>query len=403
MNKIGHHDYRSLGSKDRPLQNNSRILIVTSAQFAGGLSRPVIESGLPGMNVLEAESTAPIPEASLEGIGLLILEVDPADRRSMQRLGDIRKRHPKLPVIAAIENSSVDLVRTLIHLGVADVVTLPFDDSELLQTALNVLASHRAAEIAEAGLAPVIAVACARGGAGATSIATHLAAELGRIDQTGKGVVIVDLDMQFGSVSDYLGGKGRGTVSDLLEAEDRLDEDLVRSITRQIGGNVSIVAAPDEIKPLEMVDTDQLLRILKQLQRQFGYVILDLPANWTNWTLSATLASDVVLLVVELSVSSLHQGRRRLELFKSIGMDPGDIEIVVNRVRRSLFRVIDLDDVSTTLNHQVLSSIAFEDSTVSAFQDRGQLVSSGSRRSHFVKDIERLAGLLSAKLATGSR
>lgn len=401
---MGHQDHPFLDSKELRLRMNANVLVVASLHHAIGLTPPGGSGALPGLTILHLDPAAPIPPEALAGISLLILEVDPIDRASMQRLAGIHSRFSELPVIAAIGDTSVALVRSLVRQGVADIVSLPFDPDEVVHTVLDVLARRELADQSAQRLAPMAAVVRSIGGSGATSIATHLAADLARHDSSGKGVAILDLDLQFGSVADYLGSKGRGTIADLLEAGDRLDIELVQSVASWTDSNVAVIAAPDAIMPLEMVDTDQLLQVLRLLRQRFGFVVLDLPANWTNWTLSAALSADVLLLVVELSVASLRQAKRRLELFDSVGVDRAAVEIVANRVERRLFRTINVDDIAETLGHRVLSTIALEEPLVSSAQDQGQLASDLRQKSHFAADIARLSALLrDGQLQSGSR
>ena len=401
---MGHEHRPFLNSTELRLQMNANVLVVVSLHHAIDLPASATASALPALQVLHLDSSATVPAEALAGIALLVLEVDPIDRTSVQRLAAIKDLFPSLPVVAAIGDASVALVRSLVRQGVADIVALPFDGDELLQTLLDVLARSEQARGSAEMLAPMVAVVRSIGGSGATTIATHLAADLAQHAAGGKGVAIVDLDLQFGSVADYLGSKGRGTIADLLEAGDRLDEELVQSIVSFAEDGVAVIAAPDAIMPLEMVDTDQLLQVLRLLRKRFGYVVLDLPANWTNWTLSAALTANVLLLVVELSVASLRQAKRRLELFESVGIDRSNIEIVANRVERRLFRTINVDDISATLGHSVLTSIALEEPLVSSAQDQGQLVSALRRKSHFGADIAKLSELLrSGQLSAGPR
>lgn len=397
---MGTHDILRQRSGKAAVLNGSRILVAASPAHVEALSMasgPVI----PGMQLAVLPPAAPIPAELFAGASLLVIEVDPEDRASMKRIGDIREGHPHLAVVAAINGATISLVRTLVRQGISDVVALPLDVEELLQVALNVVARNEAADVSHQALAPVIAVARSLGGCGATTIATHLAADLAAHDQSGRGALIADLDLQYGSVSHYLGVRPRGSISDLLDAEDRLDEELLRSVSADAGGGLSVVAAPDTIVPLESVDVDDLLRTVRLLREQFGHVVLDLPANWTNWTLSAALGASAVILVVELTVASLRQAKRRLDLFRSVGIDERAIQIVVNRAEKRLFRTIDLDDVSRTLGHPVLGSIALDAPLVSTAQNQGMLVGALHRRSRFARDIAQLG--LALRTSLGER
>ena len=392
---MGNLNLTSEHLKDAALRNTSRILVAASVPYVAILDHGGA-SALPGLRVIELGKSAPLSAALLQDAALLVIEVDPADRASMQRIGTVREEHPHLLVVAAIENASVSLVRTLLREGISDVVSLPFEVNELLQVTLDAVAKREADAGFDARLAPMIAVVRSIGGCGATSIGTNLAADLAQHDESGRGSVIADLDLQFGSVADYLGVKPHGFLSDLLEAEGRLDEELLRSVAVSAGDGVSVIAAPPSIMPLESVDTDQLLKVIRLLRQQYGSVVLDLPANWTNWTLSAALASDAIVLVVELSIASLRQAKRRLELFRSVGIEDNAIQVVVNRVEKRLFRTINLNDVSATLGHPVLGSVALDAPLVSTAQNQGQLVSQVQRKSRFAKDIAQLGESLRA-------
>ena len=396
---MGNQDFLLLTDEVDGPRSSASMLVVASTDFAQDIDQNDFAATLPHTAILELDAYHPIAPETIGQADLLVLEVDPNDRKSMQRLSSIRSAKPELTVIAAIRDSSVALVRTLLKQGVVDVVNLPFDVAELVQASLEALANRRVAAPAPIRLAPMISVASSIGGCGATSIATHLAAALARSDQSGKGVVIVDLDIQFGSVADYLGEQGRGgTISDLLEAQTRLDEELIRSTITKTGENVAIISAPSAIIPLESVDTDQLLRVLTLLRQQFGVVILDLPSGWTNWSLSATLSSDAVLLIAELSINSLRQAKRSLDLFSSVGIDASGVKIVINRVKRKLFPTITIDDVASTLGHPVLATVALDEPLVSSAQDQGELVTALQRKSHFAGDITKLADILHASV-----
>ncbi|WP_373693886.1 CpaE family protein [Parafrankia sp. BMG5.11] len=387
----------------RPLHNTDRILVVASPAYIEGLSNESSMQLLPGLKLAPHAPGEEISADLFVDATLLVIEVDPYDRTSVARIGVIREQRPELPLVAAIQGASVPLVRTLVRQGVTDVVSLPFDLTELLQVSVDAATALSSAPAASTELAPLIVVARSIGGCGATSIATHLAADLNTNDARGRGTIIVDLDLQFGSVADYLGVAPRGNVADLLGVHERLDDELLRSVTAETARGLSVIAAPDSIMPLESVDTDDLLRVIRLLRQQYANVVLDLPANWTSWTLSASLAADTVVLVVELSIASLRQAKRRLELFRSVGIDDSKVAIVVNRVEKRLFRTISLTDVAETLGHPVLGSIALETPVVNTAQNQGMLVGEVQRKSRFVSDIEHIGAQLRSGWRAGGR
>lgn len=377
-------------AQELALAKDSRVLVVASAEYAEPLQGSGALDGLAGLKVLSLPSDAPIAAPLLARASLLVVEVAPDNPASLQRLVDIRSTDPDLVVLAAIRDANLSLVRGLLREGVADVVPLPFDSHELLPIILDALARSQRHIEAESHLAPVIAIARSIGGCGATTLATHLAADLAAHEPSGRGVVILDLDLQFGSVAEYLGASTTVGIENLLAAGSRLDDELIRSVAVRVQDGISVVAAPEAILPLESVDAEQLMQIIGHLRRDFAYVILDLPADWTNWTLSAAIAADVILLVVELSVGSLRQAKRRLDLFRSVGVQRNSVQIVVNKVEKRLFRTIDLSDVTETLAANVLGSVSQDQPLVANAQTQGQLVGQVQRKSRFVTDIAKI-------------
>ncbi|WP_238532633.1 AAA family ATPase [Novosphingobium pentaromativorans] len=375
------------------MKSDTDILVIASGPYISAFDAAVGGRFPAGVRAHELSLAEQVPEAIIGDATQIVVEVDPRDAGAMRRLSALRNDYPHIPLIAAIGDASVSLVRTLVRQGVSDVVALPLEPDELMQVVLEASVRRDTQPRPAQKLAPLVAVARSIGGCGATSIATHLAADLA--EHAGDaGAVIVDLDLQFGNVGIYLGVNARGTLNDLLEAGDRLDDDLLTSTIGEATEGLSVITAPEAILPLESVDIDQLLRVIHLLRQRFGYVVLDLPANWTNWTLSAALAANSIILVCELSIASLRQARRRLELFSSVGIESSAVEIVVNRVENRLFKTIDLDDVSRTLNHRVLGKVSLEAPLVSTSQDQGMLTNAVHRKSKFMADVRKLSQLL---------
>ncbi|EQB07960.1 AAA family ATPase [Novosphingobium lindaniclasticum] len=379
----------------------SAILVVASQavieEFRAGSQGDLVL----GLHLLAMEPHEFLPAHMLQDMTMAVIEVHPEDQRSMARLTRVCEAFPTLPVVAAISDASVALVRALVREGICDVVSLPLDLDEILQISLDTLARQQVRIPQTGALAPVLAVTRSISGCGATSIATHLAADLAGHEEGGKGTVIVDLDLQFGHVGHYLGTTARGNLNDLLAAGNRLDEELLGSVLGAAGGGLWVIAAPEAIMPLEAVDTDQLLRVIHLLRQRFDHVVLDLPANWTNWTLSAAVGAEVIVLVVELSIASLREARRRLDLFASVGIAPQSIAIVVNRAEKRLFRTIDVSDAARTLGHAVLGTIALDAPQVEAAQAEGRLVGQVQRKSRFAADVRTLAETLRTGLRVG--
>lgn len=348
---------------------------------------------LGGVRLLPLASDAEVPAETMKSAGILVLEVDPLDRKSLRRIAQVRAARADLPIVVAVRDASITLVRTLVREGVSDVATLPFNADDLISQVLDA-AALRDGSASDAALSPLISVVRSAGGCGTTSVITELAAAIARDNPGDKGVCVIDLDLQGGSVGAYLGVNARITVAEVLDAGERLDVDFLRNATSESGRGFSLVVAPETITSLEAVDIDQVLKLLTLARQEFDYVLVDLPASWMNWSLSVAVAATELVMITDQSIAGLRQARRRLDLLTSLGVKRERIRLVVNRVERKMFKTIGMEDVSAALDCDVFATISAEGAALSSAQDQGMLLSEITHKSRFSTDIRALAGLL---------
>lgn len=329
---------------------------------------------------------------------LLVVELRGDEPASMRRLTALRTQRPSLPLIVAMRDADLATARLLIRQGVDDVISLPIQPAEFDDAVNNLLASKVKNLTREVTLAPVVAVAQSVGGIGATTIATHLAHDLCARSGGERGCCLVDLDLQFGNAASYLGASANLTMEDLLAAGQRADGQLLRTVTAVGSDGVAVIAAPERIAPLESVDNEQLLRVIQLAREEYDYVVLDLPGNWANWTLSAIDKADIILLVIDLSVGSLRQARRRLTLFEETGIDRSRIRIVANRVEKRLFRTINVQDAADALRYPIFATVNSDYAVVQSAHDQGILVGNIARKNRVAMDLAALADLVGEEL-----
>ncbi len=351
---------------------------------------------LAGATFVELACDADIPAHIVAAASVLVMEVAPAERSSVRRIAKVRSARHDLPLIAAVPDANIALVRTLVRQGVTDVAVLPFDANELVGQILDASAAAEASREGNHSLAPMLCVVRSIGGCGATSVITQLAAELAQSDSVGSGICVIDLDLQSGCVASFLGVQPSVTVGDLLEAGERLDSEFLTSAVCDSGRGFSVIAAPDAITPLEAIDVDQVLKLLTLARQQFSHVLIDLPAGWTNWALSVAVSASDLLLITDLTIASLRQAKRRLDLFGSVGVPRERIRVAVNRVERRLFKTIGVDEVRVALDCEVLGTLTAEGPALSSAQDQGLLISENTHKSKFAADIRKLAHQLEA-------
>lgn len=339
-----------------------------------------------------------VDPAVLTGSAAAVIQVAENDEASLARFKKLAEG--PVPLIAAAYDPSMSLVRSLVRLGAHDVVPLPLDPQEL-ETALDPIRRMIAAQGPrhKAGHQKVVAIVKSEGGVGATALLGQLATRFAEREAAqGRETCLMDLDLQFGDAALQLGLQPVLTFSDLLEAGKRLDGEMLRSVASQHASGLRIISAPREIMPLEMMTSDQMVSILDLASAEFGTVFVDLPANWTNWSLSLLARADLVLMVTELRVSSLHRARRQLDLLSSQDLTNLDVRVVINRTEKGFFKNVSLADAERVLKKPVAFCISNDHATMSQAIDRGISLNEVKRKCQLVKDIDLMDQGISAAI-----
>lgn len=336
-----------------------------------------------------------LPSDALIASRCIFLEVDPDVPASVARLERLRRDRPDLVVVAIVDKPNIQLVRSLMRSGVHDVIGTPLRHNEVASILFDLAARL---QTTREKLAPVIALASPTGGAGATTVITHLATALMR-NQPDKTCCVVDLDLQYGDVANYLGLSPKSSIMDLLEAGERLDNVMISEAANQSGRGPVIMAVPSEINPLETVGLEALQRFLRLCRLEYDIVLLDLPSAWTNWVLASIVDCDLILMLTEPSLHSIRRTRRCLNLLDEVGLAQERLGLVVNNVERKLLRLVDVSDVEDTLRRPIMGTLPNEGDALTKAQDQGLLLEEVARKTNFVAAVDELAANLRNKLA----
>lgn len=343
------------------------------------------------LDVTELDAEAPIPEDIVKRAQLLIVEVRPDRPASLRRLSMLREANPSLAIVAAVRDTSVSSVRVLLRAGISDVLPLPFTQRELASVLGQLRAELDRGSQSTAPAGKTISVIKSVGGVGATALLTQMASLYAeRESAKGRETCLFDLDLQNGNAATYLGVAPTMTLSELFEAGTRIDGTVMRSIASAHPGGLQVFAAPQEMMPLEAVGTDQICDIVHLATMEYGTVFIDLPSDWTNWSLSLVARSQIVLLVVELTIASLRQAQRQLALLSSLGVDPAAIQIVVNRVEKRMFKQIDLRDAADTLGRPIGFSVVSDFPLMNTALNRGTMLRDIQRKNVIDRDLARI-------------
>lgn len=284
------------------------------------------------------------PEAG--GMEFIALALDSHDEDDVAEIGEIishaKKRNIK--VILITDDVSPGVLHSLLRLGGDEFVPYPLPEGELAQAIARVRAAQIEEDAAEASAksaklkagaqkdGAIIAVHGLAGGTGATTLAVNLAWELATIDKhESPSVCLLDLDLQFGSASTFLDLPRREIVFEMLSDTESMDEETFGQSLLSYEDKLQVLTAPSEILPLDLIDSEDVTRILDIARGQFDYVIVDMPSTLVQWSETVLNQSHVYFSMIELDMRSAQNALRFKRALQAEELPVEKLRYVLNR------------------------------------------------------------------------
>jgi pilus assembly protein CpaE len=277
-------------------------------------------------------------------------------------------------LLAVDTRESIGGLRTAVGAGARGFFVWPTERDELASASARL----RAVVVDRTTSGRVIAVHAARGGAGVTFVASHVAAALAR---RGRDTVLVDLDPPFGGVASAIGAPMTEVpaMPDLASvARDVAPTELVRGLWRH-GSGLAVVPATREGAPHVVPDADDVVAAIDGLSAATDAVVADVGRGLGRAQDAVLQAANVVLMVLTLDVASFRATKQAID---AVGVEDTCV-FVVNRARRA---DVSPADVERVFGRRPAVVIPF-DHAIPVAQDRGRVL---ARRGRAGRAIERL-------------
>lgn len=295
------------------------------------------------------------------------------------------------------------VVSALARAGTRVVVMGPSKDADLILAAMRAGAQEfvvagdgdglRRALAPQANGAPdvrgrVSAVLGAKGGVGATTLATNLAASIAR---HGGRACVVDLDPALGAVCSMLDLAPSYTIADVVANVRRLDRELIDASVPRHASGVWVIAPGDDLEAAERLDATTVAGLLTVLRRHYDVVIVDGLHAFDERALAVLDAADRVLLLVTQEVAAVRNAQRCLEVFGKLGYAQDKVQVVLNRFRKG--GPIAPAIVEETLRVPLGATVANDFAAVARAVAKGAVLVEEAPRAQVTRDVEALASL----------
>ncbi|WP_427016407.1 AAA family ATPase [Pseudarthrobacter sp. P1] len=335
----------------------SRFIIITTAADFEQRVRAAVSGGLHG-------SVQSLPESAINGAPQDIVRQDPAEPAEVIILGPgvstdealklatvVDLQFPEISVILAADTSA-DLVLTAMRSGVRDIVSPSADTATirvmLERACLSAAGRRRGLTVqgnSEHETGRVIAVMSPKGGVGKTTIATNLAMGLGKVAPM--GVVIVDLDLQFGDVASGLSLDPEHTLLDAVTGAAAHDAMVLKAFLTVHSGGVYALCAPRNPNEADLVTADHVRHLIAQLATEFKYVVVDTAPGLGEHALATLEHATDAVWVVGMDIPSVKGLRTGLGILNELGLLPQGRHVVLNFANRHAG--LNIQDVEATI------------------------------------------------------
>jgi pilus assembly protein CpaE len=249
-----------------------------------------------------ADSMAFLEQLEPKGMEFVALAIDYEDEEDLgllERVIQVAKSR-EIKVILIAEDVTPASLHQLLRGGADEFIPYPLPENELRNAVERLRKPAPIATIAaqahpasaphsgESRNGRVIAVHGLAGGTGATTLAVNLAWELATLSKdSAPKVCILDLDLQFGSVSTFLDLQRRDAVFELLTDTEHMDDESFYQALLVHEEELHALTSPADVIPLDMIRPEDISVILDLAKSRFDYVIVDMPTTLVQWTENA--------------------------------------------------------------------------------------------------------------------
>jgi pilus assembly protein CpaE len=268
-------------------------------------------------------------------LAIVTLDSDPS--RGLQLVQHLAVEYPGTNILAVSSRTDGPFILQTLRSGAKEFLPLPLQLEDLLTVLERIKApmGDPSAPSTMGGVQSgvggiIIAMAGSRGGIGCTSIAVNLGCCLASMPEN--KVVLVDLDLALGDTNILLDFRPTYTLSDLASNINEVDQKFLKGVLYQHTSGMMVLPHPENLDDLGLIHEEHILRLLSLLRSTFTHVIVDLSKSFRPTDVAAMRVADIIMMLGQLELSSIHNIARLLPTFKAVEGLYEKVRVIVNRI-----------------------------------------------------------------------
>lgn len=310
-----------------------RILVIDDEP----LNHQLVGKALEPLNfqiTMAEDGTSGIARARTLKPDVIITDVVMPDMSGYEVTRQLRRdpQFSRVPILVLTAQSGLQDKLRAFEVGADDYLSKPFEPAELVARVSSLI--RRAdmvptvAEKDSTRFARAIAIHSLRGGTGCSTLAVNSALSLSNLWGS---TILLDLTMTAGQVALMLNMNLRRTWADIARFKTgELDMESLSSIISTHESGLAFIAAPTFPDEGEYLSGDTLAGAISILKEHYQYIVMDLPHDFSVFTLSGLDAADAVLLVSTPDMASVRATAAALDAYTKLGYTQEKIKPILN-------------------------------------------------------------------------
>lgn len=341
------------------------------------------------------------------GLAALLIDISDTDSAVADLAALVSTMPPECAVLAIGDANDVSLFRDLLGAGAADYLVRPMRPGVMrkaVDTALAAKRREREAGEARAKLeqmgssnmmvttdpnvpARVVAVVGARGGVGASTVATSIASMVAAENKS--DVLILDLDLHYGSVMLSLDLDPSDALREALTSPERVDNLFIEQSVQRKGEFLCALGAEDPPNTPVQLEKGVLSQLVAKFQRKFNFIVLDVPRGDPVMQQQAFECATDIIVVGDLTLTGVRDGMRLLNFITECAPRATIFVVAGGSAdpRKSPIRIADLEK---SLKRKVDGQVAYDEKALAGAINSGVPVPEAAPRSPIVKSLQPL-------------
>lgn len=306
----------------------------------------------------------------------------------LEALAEVVEAGTKVIVLGALND--IGVYRTLLSQGVSEYLVAPVAPRQIVDAVVAIFDDPTAPPRGR-----MIAFYGARGGVGTSTIAHNVAWALSKLADD--DVIVVDLDIAFGTSGLAFNVEGKASVQDALSQPERVDSVLMERFMFAYDDHLQVLSTPGDLRATGPIDIDALEKILDLARQMAAFVVVDLPHQWNNWAVNVMTAADELVVVAQPDLPNLRDCKNIIDAMAARRGESSAARLLLNRLDAYKKTQLSPKDFQETLNVAPMMSIPFDPVVFGEAMNNGQMIGETAGGAKMAETFRQLATQLTGR------